>query len=531
VPIDYFQFTASIHEVVFGTRIIFGLAWSDMKKRGIKMYQIGKVVRSLYVAILIMAFLAFAAGISQSEEFCVDPNGGGTHTDLQSALTDAQSNGKDDITKVVQGTYIGNFTYDSSEGHNIILEGGYTEGCLERVGDPSNTILGGNGSGRALYLHNSNGGDITVEGFTIQNGKGAESGGGMWAKSDTGKITIFNNIITKNETTGIPGPGAGAGIWANCGSGSLTIANNTITDNDAKGCGGGVCVSGSGIDITKNTITYNIAGDSGGGIYFMSGNITIANNTITGNNATNYGGGVAFPFSSGTLINNTMTKNVAGAAGGGVSALASNLILTNNTIATNQSYTSGGGMHILSFDNKADVYNNIIRDNEKGEDNEGGDIYLEDPGTFNGFNNDYHDLSGTWTNQAGNIDDDPLFVDSENDDYHLQPDSPCIDKGTNDAPELPDKDKDGKPRIIDGDGDGEAMADMGAYEFGDICEGDFDGDKDVDGSDLAMFAADFGRTDCGSGQPCEGDFDNDGDVDGSDLAVFAANFGRVDCLP
>ena len=30
-------------------------------------------------------------------------------------------------------------------------------------------------------------------------------------------------------------------------------------------------------------------------------------------------------------------------------------------------------------------------------------------------------------------------------------------------------------------------------------------------------------------EPCEGDFDGDGDVDGSDLAVFAADFGRTDC--
>jgi hypothetical protein len=58
-------------------------------------------------------------------------------------------------------------------------------------------------------------------------------------------------------------------------------------------------------------------------------------------------------------------------------------------------------------------------------------------------------------------------------------------------------------------------------------DGDFDGDHDVDGSDLAVFAADFGRTDC-SGD-CEGDFDTDNDVDGSDLAVFAADFGRTDC--
>lgn len=64
-----------------------------------------------------------------------------------------------------------------------------------------------------------------------------------------------------------------------------------------------------------------------------------------------------------------------------------------------------------------------------------------------------------------------------------------------------------------------------------LCEGDFDTDADVDGSDLAVFAADFGRTDCNDdGVPdCEGDFDKDGDVDGSDLAVFAADFGRTDC--
>ena len=61
------------------------------------------------------------------------------------------------------------------------------------------------------------------------------------------------------------------------------------------------------------------------------------------------------------------------------------------------------------------------------------------------------------------------------------------------------------------------------------CEGDFNKDGDVDGSDLALFAADFGRTDCDSSPECEGDFDHDNDVDGSDLAVFAADFGRTDC--
>jgi len=74
---------------------------------------------------------------------------------------------------------------------------------------------------------------------------------------------------------------------------------------------------------------------------------------------------------------------------------------------------------------------------------------------------------------------------------------------------------------------GTAYGGVWSRRINNLCEGDFEPDGDVDGSDLAVFAADFGRTDC-SGD-CEGDFDNDGDVDGSDLAVFAADFGRTDC--
>lgn len=36
-------------------------------------------------------------------------------------------------------------------------------------------------------------------------------------------------------------------------------------------------------------------------------------------------------------------------------------------------------------------------------------------------------------------------------------------------------------------------------EFAPPCRGDFDCDRDVDGSDLAVFAVDFGPTDC---PPC-----------------------------
>ena len=113
-------------------------------------------------------------------------------------------------------------------------------------------------------------------------------------------------------------------------------------------------------------------------------------------------------------------------------------------------------------------------------------------------------------------------------------------------PDNPDSDGDGlldgdeynrgtNPLVTDTDGDGysdyeEIQAGSDPLDENSVptCPGDFDHDGDVDGSDLAVFAADFGRTDCDG--DCQGDFDDDGDVDGSDLAVFAADFGRTDCL-
>ena len=64
---------------------------------------------------------------------------------------------------------------------------------------------------------------------------------------------------------------------------------------------------------------------------------------------------------------------------------------------------------------------------------------------------------------VGNIDADPKFVDAANGDYHLALGSPAVDAGTNTS--APAADFEGDSRPADGDGDGVAIADMGADEL------------------------------------------------------------------
>ena len=65
---------------------------------------------------------------------------------------------------------------------------------------------------------------------------------------------------------------------------------------------------------------------------------------------------------------------------------------------------------------------------------------------------------------AGRLDVDPLFVDPAAGDYRLTPGSPVVDKG-DPAPGGAILDLAGKARVVDGDGDGTAVRDMGAYEL------------------------------------------------------------------
>ena len=83
-------------------------------------------------------------------------------------------------------------------------------------------------------------------------------------------------------------------------------------------------------------------------------------------------------------------------------------------------------------------------------------------------------------------------------------------------------DLDGDPRFVDGDDDGIADVDMGAYEFqgGVSCPADLDGDGNVGAFDLAMLLGAWGPN---PGHPA--DFDGDGVVNAFDLAQVLGAWG------
>jgi hypothetical protein len=165
----------------------------------------------------------------------------------------------------------------------------------------------------------------------------------------------------------------------------------------------------------------------------------------------------------------------------------------NNTIHNNTSRSNGGGVYFAAPTNVGDIpafVNNLVTSNQATGTGLGGGLYVE---TSTNPTVRYNDLWGnTPTNVAGSKTDasyigvnggisvDPLYVNRNGvpPDYHVVAGSPVIDVGDNTVATYP-TDCGGAPRIQDGNNDGVATVDMGAYEY----SPDFDGDGIPDWQD------------------------------------------------
>ncbi len=392
----------------------------------------------------------------------------------------------DDIVLVQPGTYFENINFN---GKNITVASLFL--TTQNTTYISQTIIDGSqptNPDSASVVTFTSGEDTTavLTGFTIQNGSGTNIpdygwnwryGGGIYCVDSSPSlmnVKISNNytwvwptqscygggihcensnLILRNVTiTGNTSRGQGGGI--NCENSNPTLQNVTISDNSIVFNGGGMACTASNPILENVIISNNSGGSWGGGIYCNYGsNLSLLNVTITGNTASDRGGGISLNDANLSLVNVTIANNYSENWGGGIICYStSNLNLENVTIIGNSADTWGGG--IFCWGANPEVINSILWNNSPEE------IYFPDYSPQGSISISYSDIqngeAGIITNNygtvnwlEGNIESDPLFVDSGNGDYHLQSISPCIDAGD-------------PASLLDPDG---TIADMGAYYF------------------------------------------------------------------
>jgi len=293
-----------------------------------------------------------------------------------------------DTILVSPGTYVENINYN---GKNIAVASLYlTTGDTSYI---SATIIDGNASGSVVTFESGEDNNAVLTGFTVQNGY-------IW--------------------------GNGGGV--SCSQADPTISKNIITGNSVEYYGGGISCYYSDAIIAGNIITGNttdrISGGGSGGVYCSHSSIVLINNTIS-DNISNYScGGLRLDdCPSVTISDNTIVDNTASHLGGGILSInAPDVQFTGNTISGNHTDDEGGGLYL--YNSSFTVVNTILWGNsaDLGED----EIFLE--GTGNTLDITYSDIRGGWAG-TGNIDCDPLFCDSDNDDYSLFELSCCLGAG------------------------------------------------------------------------------------------------------
>jgi CSLREA domain-containing protein len=265
--------------------------------------------------------------------------------------------------------------------------------------------------------------------------------------------TINDLTITGGKTT-VGGDFGGGLAFAGAGPEVLTLNNCSILGNTSQMApGGGIFVSFTTMVVNNSTFAGNRAegGSAAGGIFVSSGTLKINNSTFSDNHSDS-GGAVTLLDSAGTFRNVTVTLNQADTKGGGLelrtSGGSSSLDIKNSILSGNTA-TSGDDdcTRLAGTETVTSQGHNIF-----------GDVAgCAVGGPQTGDQQTTNLLLGNLANNGG-----------PTETHALLPGSPAIDKGadcTDADGALLTQDQRGEPRVEDGDGDGTAVCDVGAFEL------------------------------------------------------------------
>ena len=229
------------------------------------------------------------------------------------------------------------------------------------------TVLDCQGQDNGFLIERDRGSSII--GLTIINGYTAGPGGGIHCRSGESIITTIDSCRLYNNSSGTQG----GGIAVQSANTLVRITNCEIMDNYAYEKGGGIYIYETSAFIERCIIAKNVVSTDG------------------------VGSGVMFHDSYGygdSLINCTLSRNMGDAA---VYIKNSHPTLKNTILWRN-------------FPAEIDTFH-----------------HSENPGSSIP-NVVYSDIEGGWDG-VGNVDVNPFFCDTFNDDFHLAQNSPCLTAG------------------------------------------------------------------------------------------------------
>jgi hypothetical protein len=261
-------------------------------------------------------------------------------------------------------------------------------------------------------------------------------------EDDTPVLRVQGGADLELEEVTLTGATTGASAdGLRCDASTVSLVDSAITDNAA-----------DGIDSDNCTVTVQgseVRGNQGIGVSATGGTLTVQGSEVRGNfdGGILLSGGAALAIRNNMIVGNGLPDPDGSELGGvQIGSSASSDVFAFNTVARNSAGEGvATGINCISVGEMI-AAGNIVHDGDAG-----GEALAAENCRF-AFSN----VQGLAPLADGNIDADPLFVNVSEGDFHLLPDSPCIDAA--DPASTVDVDIDGDARPQG------AAADMGADE-------------------------------------------------------------------